>query len=323
MATIQNYKDMKKSCIIVLLACLVMSLQAQQTSAPESTLALRVLIEEPLEPAPPASKQVLENKLNNLLTQNGIASMDYLGQFFITAKVVPMSKDILAGPPTKISESMEVVFYIADYYNQLVFSTTSATVKGIGETESKCYLNALKQVKLNTPEMKQFVQDGKKKIIEYYNTQADKLIAKAQMLAKQREYEQAMWIVSTIPAECDKYNEAIAAGLSIYQQYIDHMCDVNLAKARTTWAAGQDAMAADAAGEYLSQIYPDAKCYSEAVALYEDIRGKVLADWKFEMKKHQDNVDLELARIHAMRDVGVAYGKGQQPITTHISSFLP
>ena len=119
-----------------MLALGCMSMQAQQAT-PESTLALRVLVEEPLEPAPPASKQLIETKLNSLLTQNGIASMDYLGQFFITAKVVPMNKDILAGPPTKISETMEVTFYIADYYNQLVFCTTSATVKGIGETDFK------------------------------------------------------------------------------------------------------------------------------------------------------------------------------------------
>lgn len=312
---------MKRTIIIAMLACFTLSMQAQQAT-PESTLALRVLVEEPLEPAPPASKQLIETKLNSLLTQNGIASMDYLGQFFITAKVVPMNKDILAGPPTKISETMEVTFYIADYYNQLVFCTTSATVKGIGETETKCYMNALKQIKLNTPEMKQFVAEGKKKILAYYNSQADKLIAQAQMLAKEKQYEQALWIVSTIPAECDKYNDALHVGLDIYQQYVDHTCNVNLAQARMAWASDQNALGATAAGEYLGQIYPDAKCYGEAMDLYKEIKGKVLDDWKFEMKVYQDGVDTERERIHALRDVGVAYGKGQQPITTNIANFV-
>ncbi len=314
---------MKKLLIIGLVASMTLSMQAQkQLTAPESTLALSVLVEEPVEPAPLASKQMLEQKLNNLLTQNGIASMDYLGQFFITARALPTSKDILAGPPTKISETMEVAFYIADYYNQLVFATTSATVKGIGETESKCYMNALKQIKLNTPEMKAFVAEGKKKIIEYYNTQADKMIEKARALAKMKEYEQAMWIVSTIPSECDKYNEALKTGMDIYQQYTDHMCNVNLAEARAVWASEQNAIGAAAAGEYLSKIYPEAKCYGEAMDLYKEIKGKVLDDWKFEMKVYQDGVDLESQRINAMREIGVAFGKGQQPVTTNLMNFI-
>ena len=313
---------MKKYLIIAIVALGCMSLQAQQKAAPDNTLALRVLVEEPIEPAPAASKQLIENKLNNLLTQNGVASMNYLGQFFITAKALPLNKDIIAGPPTKISETMEVTFYIADYYNQTIFSTTSATVKGIGETESKCYLNALKQLKINTPQMKQFVEEGRKKIIAYYNSEADRLIAQAKSFASQKNYEEALWIISTIPSQCDKYNEALAAGQEIYQQYVDHLCNVNLAKARTAWVSDQNAVGAASAGEYLAQIYPDAKCYGDAMALYKEIKGKVLDDWKFEMKVYQDGVDTERERIRAIRDIGVAYGQGQQPVTTNISNFI-
>ncbi len=313
---------MKKSLIIVLLASLTLSLHAEKKAAPENTLALRVLVEEPIEPAPPASKEFIENKLNALLTQNGVTSMDYLGQFFITARTLPLTKDIMPGPPTKISETMEINFYIADAYNQVVFSTASATLKGLGETESKCYMNALKQIKLNTPKMKQFVEEGKKKIIDYYNTQAEKMMKQALALSKMKEYEKALWIISTIPSECDKYNDAIKVGLDIYQEYVDHLCNVSLAQARAAWMAEQNSTGAEAAGEFLGKILPDAKCYGEAMELYKEIKGKVLDDWKFEMKMYQDGVDLEFARIEAMRDVGVAFGKGQQPISTNLMHFI-
>lgn len=305
-----------------MLAGFTLSMQAQKQAAPESTLALRVLVEEPIEPAPPASKELIETKLTTLLTQNGIASMDYLGQFFITARALPLTKDVMAGPPTKISETMEINFYIADAYNQVVFASTSATIKGLGETESKCYMNALKQIKLNTPKMKQFVEEGKKKIIDYYNTQADKMIAKALSLSKMKDYERALWIISTIPSECNKYNEAIQVGMDIYQQYVDHLCNVSLAQARAAWMSDQNSAGAEAAGEFLGKILPDAKCYDEAMDLYKEIKGKVLDDWKFEMKVYQDGVDLEFARIEAMRDVGVAFGKGQQPISTNLMHFI-
>ena len=141
---------------------------------------------------------------------------------------------------------------------------------------------------------------------------------KARSLAKQKDFEQALFLMQSIPSECDKYVQAVELGNEIYQMYVDYLCDINLAKARTAWAAEQNSYGASAAGEYLSQIYPEAKCYGEAMALYSEIKGKVLDDWKFEMKMYQDGVDLERERINAWRDVGVAYGQGQQPTTTNI-----
>ena len=84
------------------------------------------------------------------------------------------------------------------------------------------------------------------------------------------------------------------------------------------WAAEQNATGAQKAGEFLAEIYPDAKCYEDAMNLYKEIKGKVLDDWEFEMKQYQDGIDLEKQRINAMREVGVAFGKGQQPTTTNI-----
>ena len=54
------------------------------------------------------------------------------------------------------------------------------------------------------------------------------------------------------------------------------------------------------------------------MALYQEIKGKVLDDWKFEMKKYQDGVDLEKQRIDAMRQIGVAYGEHQPQNNTSI-----
>ena len=296
-----------------------MSLFAQQPQAPKgNSVALKVLVEEMVEPFPAAAKTQVENKLNRLLTQSGIASMDYLGQFFITVRQVPLTKDILPGPPMQIATTMEFTFYIADYYNQIVFSTASVTAKGVGVTEPKCYMDAIKHINLNSKELQAFVKEGKAKIIDYYNQQADNMMLKARSLAKQKKFDEALFIMQSIPSECDKYAEAVALGDEIYQMYIDHLCDVNLALARNAWAAEQNSMGASAAGEYLSQIYPEAKCYGEAMSLYQEIKGKVLDDWKFEMKMYQDGVDLEMARIDAWRQVGVAYGQGQQPTTTNI-----
>ncbi|MCI7575751.1 MAG: hypothetical protein MSS82_03075 [Bacteroidales bacterium] len=307
---------MKRIYISILALCMVLMATAQAPADKTWTLAMKVVVEELAEPFPATARIQLTHQLNKLLTQNGIASSDMQNQFFITATATPLTKDILPGPPTQIAENMEITFYIADAYNQVIFSTTSLTAKGVGITEAKAYMNAIQHLNINQPDLQEFVQKGKTKVIDYYNTQADKMFAKARSLAFQKDYEQALYIVTCIPSECDRYEDALAMGNEIFQQYIDYLCDVNLAAAKTAWMAEQNSKGAENAGAYLQYIYPDAACYEDAQVLYQEIKGKVLDDWKFEMKKWQDGIDIEMAKIYAWRDIGVAYGTNQQPITT-------
>lgn len=291
--------------------CIAALMSATMFAAETQFLPISVYAADNSENFPEGAKAMIENKLTQLLTRNGIAGLDYMGQFVLTVTTTPLDKDIIAGPPMKISEKMEMNLYIVDMYAKTVFSSTSFSVRGLGETENKCYLNAISRMPLQSPQIAQFIQEGKEKIIAYYDHEGEMLIKKAQFLAKQKKYDEALFWVSLIPQQSKHYDAALAAGQAIYQQYINNECNVNLAAARQAWAAHQNSNGAEAAGEYLARILPDAGCYGDAMALYKEIKGKVLDDWKFEMKQYQDGVDLEKQRIEAARAVGVAYGTHQ------------
>ena len=278
-------------------------------------LPISVYAADDSESFPQGAKAMVENKLTQLLTRNGIAGLDYMGQFILTVTTTPLDKDVIPGPPAKIAEKMEMNLYIVDAYAKTIFSSTSLTVKGLGETENKCYLNAISHMPLQSPQMTKFIEEGKAKIIEYYDHEGEALLKRAAYLAGQKNYEEALFIVSLIPQQSKHYDAALAAGLDIYQQHIDNQCNINLAAARVAWAAEQNTRGAYAAGEYLANILPDD---GEAMELYKEIKGKVLDDWKFEMKKYQDGVDIEKLRIDAARQVGVAYGTHQPAQTTSI-----
>lgn len=305
---------MKKIFSIFVAALMSATMLAVETQY----LPISVYAADDSESFPQGAKAMVENKLTQLLTRNGIAGLDYMGQFILTVTTTPLDKDVIPGPPAKIAEKMEMNLYIVDAYAKTIFSSTSLTVKGLGETENKCYLNAISHMPLQTPQMTKFIEEGKAKIIEYYDHEGEALLKRAAYLAGQKNYEEALFIVSLIPQQSKHYDAALAAGLDIYQQHIDNQCNINLAAARVAWAAEQNTRGAYAAGEYLANILPDAKCYSEAMELYKEIKGKVLDDWKFEMKKYQDGVDIEKLRIDAARQVGVAYGTHQPAQTTSI-----
>lgn len=306
---------MKRIFIIILGLALLMPAFAQQKG---SSIALKVVVEDAVEPFPAGAAQQISNKLNQLLTRNGIASSNYLGQFFITAFATPQQKEIVPSTPAQIAEVLEVSFYIADYQNQVIFATTTIPAKGVGPNENKAYMKAIQNINVNNPALQKFVDEGRAKIVDYYNQQAEFIMAKARSLANQKSYEEAIYMLTAIPTECEKYMAALDLSDEIYQQYIDYLCDVNLAQAKAAWAADQNSNGAYNAGEFLANIYPDAKCYGDAENLYREIKAKVLDDWKFEMKKYQDGVDLEMARIDAQKAIGVAYGTHQQPVSTNI-----
>lgn len=305
-----------KQIILTICASLFCAGLFAQTTA---NLPLSVIVEDLPQPFPTNAKVQLVGKINQMLTANGIASYDSYSGFFITAIANPIGKDVVGGAPVQILQNLEVTFYIADYNRQLVFATHSLTAKGVGETETKSYLDAFKRVNVRNPEVKAFIETGKAKIVNYYDSEAENFFLQARQLAKQHKYDEALYILSNFPTMCKSFAKSIEVGNEIYQLYVDYNAQQYLQNAKAAWMAQQNAVGAAAAGEWLSQILPEATCYPEAVALYEEIKAKVLEDWKFEMKQYEDGVDLEKQRIEAWKEVGVAYGKNQQPTTTNLS----
>ncbi len=306
----------KMGCLASVVAFASHFVSAQESGLIGQGITLTVVVPEQQAPLPPGAEAYLSNKLTQVAIRNGIAAGEDFSRFFIAANIAMASKDIVPGPPAQISQKMEITLYMADYYDRKIYASTTVESVGIGTNETKSFLDALKNFPVNSPQVNRFVTEGKDKIIAYYQQQGERIIQQAKVLAGQYKYEEALFLLTSVPdAAGEIYDKAMEATLQIYQAYIDHLCDINLAKARSAWMANQNTVGATAAGEFLAWIYPDAKCYGEAMDLYEEIKAKVLDDWKFEMKKWQDGVDLESQRIAAMKEVGVAFGEGQQPVT--------
>lgn len=313
---------MKKKLLI--LAGIVMlfgtTLRAQDGGAPISGNIPIAVVAAAQQNVPEGVNTYIENKLQQVIVQNGLGSADYYGRFVITASILPVTKDIVPGPPMQFSENLDVTFYIVDNIDQKIFSSVTVSARAVDASEEKVLNKAIRSINVRSPQITKFVNEGREKIVAYYVAQADRIIAKARTLARQRQYEAAFYELSTIPEACGAaYDKAMAAGTEIFQEYVDYMCDVNLAQARSAWMAQQNSDGAYEAGGYLSQILPDAKCYGEAMGLYQEIKGKVLDDWKFEMQQYSDQVSLERSRIDAWRQVGVAYGQNQKSDTYNVT----
>jgi len=281
-------------------------------------ISLNVFIPEQVEGIPAGSKSLLINKLTQAATKKGMAGGGPQSRFLLTANMDVLSKDVVPGAPNKHAYQFEVSLFIVDFIDKNIVSSTSFEVKGVGNNENKAFTGAIRTIDLKNPKVDQFFDEGKIKIIEYYNSRCDFVIARAKALAAQRQFEDAMNNLASIPeVSKDCYMKAMNEIGPIYKEFADYNCQILINVATSCWAARPNSEGAQLAGAVLSQIDPGSICYAESRQLISRMEQKVLKDenrdWKFIEKVLDNEVMLESLRIRAWRDVGVAWGKGQQP----------
>lgn len=264
----------------------------------------------------------LKNKLNQISSKYGMGGSAMSERFIITANVLIVNKDITSTAPPMHSYTLEINFFIGDGIDGKLFASTTKTLKGVGETDTKAYKAALKNIKSSDPVFKSFMDEGKNKIIEYYNSHCDFILQDAEMLVSRNEYEQAIYELVGVPDVCKEcYEKASKAVAPVYQKQIDHECIKLLAEAKNAWNESMDSKSAQKASIYLGQIDPNAKGFSVAEKLTNEIAKRMKEldqrEWDFKLKEQQDKVDLRDAQINAAKEIGVAYGKNQPKDATY------
>jgi hypothetical protein len=270
-------------------------------------LSIAAIVPEKAGDVPGAARTILENKLRQIVIQNGLGASEYGSRFAIVPGINILSKDITPSAPPLQALTVEIDFYIVDAETQTIFSQASVEFKGVGQTDEKAMIQVINNINPRMGQFKGFVEKGKEKIIEFYNSKCDVFIKNAQALASQRKYQEALFILSSVPDVCREcYDRSRDLSMEVYKQYDDYTCGQYLAAAKAAWANIDH----DKAAENLAFITPDSKCYAEAQTLADEIKNKLLEDgkvWDFKIKRYNDAIDLEKQRLQVIRDIGVAY----------------
>jgi len=313
---------MKKLLLLSFAVVFSVSLFAQSKTSDAGRIILNTVVPEQIEGLTGTAKANLENKLSQIATKNGMGGSALNPRFVLAANVIVQTKDITPTAPPMHAYTIEVTLFIGDGIEGTKFASTSVTLKGVGETETKAYMMALKNLKVDDPKYQAFIENGKKKIVDYYISKCDFIIKEADQLASRAEYDAAIAKLVSVPEVCKEcYDKAIGAVAPIYKQQIDRTCKLNLAEATSVWNAGQNTESASKAGKLLAVIDPNSSCFAEAKSLSDKIAKRVLEldsrEWDFQMKQYDNQMSIEMATIQAARDIGVAYGENQPQSITY------
>lgn len=303
--------------LTVVLSC---SLMAQDAT----TLRVTPYIPNQVEPISDVVKNALTNKLARMVTATGFAQADGT-RFALMPRIVVIDKQVQASAPPMIVMRAEITFYLGNVENGERYCSFTKEYKGMGQTETKAYVSLVNNIQPKDKDFVNFMNEGRQKILDYYNQKAPQIMAQARSLATGCKYDEAISILADIPEECtEAYLKATEMIGTIYQEKVDKEGEELYSKAAAAWAADQSYNGAEKAAVYLGQINPWSSAAKKGTALTYTIskRLKELEDreWQYALneQKHQQQLELneqknKAARdkqlIQAARDVAVAQAK--------------
>ena len=259
---------------------------------------------------PTEAKSALKNKLNQITSSTGIGGSSANPRFIITANVNVGTKDIIPGPPQMIALNIDVTLFIGDATTNTIFSNVVLSLKGVGTNENKALIEAFKPINAKRPDILEFVETGKNKIIDYYNSQCEFTIKEAENLLALEKFDDAIFKLAQIPEICEScYYQTLDATSTIYQKKIDKEGTQKLNSAKMVWAGEQTPAGAEKVAQILKTIPSRATCISEVDKLIAEIDSKIKADekakWDFEMKKYSDKVAMEKENLRIAEEKSI------------------
>lgn len=255
------------------------------------------------------TKSILKNKLLNIASAEGVASME-CSAIAMIPEVNVLSKELVEGGMRNITTlELSITITVRNILTNAIFNTIIISATGNGYSETEAMRSAIKSIEPS--KYLKFIKTSKEKIIAYYRNNTSSLIAKANTLAGQQMYDEALATLSSYPESLAGYPQVAAAISSIFKKAQTQYCSEILQAARAAYAQRDY----DGAAGLASTIDATSSCASEAKALLGSIRRSAEQEYKNQLEmERQERLSRErvaTATIKAARDVAVAYYKRQ------------
>lgn len=301
---------MKKLIFIIVIFITSISFSQENTSI--GKIALSVVLPENIEGMDSYNYSKLESKIIQIVSNSGLAANGYNSNFIIYPKLAIYDNKVVESGMQDITVfNFDLTLIIKQVDNNMIYSSCNISIKGYGNSKQIAISNAISKIKINETTFIDFIDKGKRRIIEYYESRCNDLIVQADGLSKRQSFEEAITLLLSIPSEVSCFSKIQDKTIEIYKNYQTYRCGSLLQQAKAL-AAQNDL---NGSLNYLSQIDPGSKCGTESKDLMTKIENKIDADnrqrWQAAMMIYKDAVQLEKQRINAIRDIAVEYARNQ------------
>lgn len=167
--------------------------------------------------------EMLHDRLNQAVSLNGMASTDNSNKFLLIPSVTVTSVEPTTTTPVQYVAEIEISLSLVDNSRKLLISQEILTRKGVADNESGAVTESIKSLKGRDPKLKKLIVNAKNEIIEYYNTECEKIIETITAYIEMEMYDEALDEINAIPQtdadlECYKNSIDILNKISVEQQ---------------------------------------------------------------------------------------------------------
>lgn len=312
------------------------------SSAQTGKISINVLV--PEDTVPTEAHSVLMTKLNQIVTNYGLADNGYTDRFFLTADVLVSSKDIVPTSPPKVSQKLEVVLFIGDVIDNKIYGSMSMPIVGVGQNDNKSYINAFQKIPTRSKELESFMEETKDKIVSFYQHNGNSIIKSAEGLAKSGHYDDAIQTLLSIPDFCGEVSEnASEAAQRIYQMKIDKEGTAIYNKAKALWEAKPEESTMGEVLDLLDDVNPEssaaancsklvsrmtstlasrkAKRQQEVEVQRAKAEEKERAEWEFKMRQYEDQIELQRQQLKDQTSIEKARVETEKSVSGHIGKI--
>lgn len=309
-----------------------------QEGADVSKICIASVVPDQQENVDAKTFQLLETRMEATTAANGFSTTQ--NGSFVMYPVINVLKcnKIEGGLRNYMNMEVEVTLFVCQQSTRAQYGSLALTLKGQGQTYDEAMRDAFKKITPSNSQITSWLDGCKKKIVQYFETNCDQMIASAYTLSKEDRYDEAFGLLETFPATVAGYNKIVDAKFEIYDECCRNQCSLLLAQAESAIAVQNYTGAA----QILADISMDSPCSREATALRRTIdveikqaeaeeKAEALAAEereraerteirKMEDRRNYREYKLKQARINAIQDIASAYYKSLPKVT--YSNFL-
>ena len=262
---------------------------------------------------------VLNGKLLQIATANGMSGAGFDNRFIITAHVQKIKSVQTQTYPQKNAVDVVISIYVGDGLDGTLFSSYSCEKKGVGDSESQALASAINKVNPYQQDLQMAIEKGKKQILDYYSRMSSSIISAAKATAAKGKYDDAMSMLFAIPI----YNKDFQVAQNLIAQYgttsLDNKNLDVVRQARSAWSSDPTENGASEALEVLEKLdAPSSKVRAEAEKLQNEMSARLKAvsdrEFKLRIQKVQNAKDVKLAAIRAASSVAKAYAASRPKV---------
>lgn len=256
--------------------------------------------------------QVLRNKLSAALPASGCSQSDY-GSIIICPSTAVSGKQMVEGGMKTITVyDVNLTVSLSNIITGTGFNTMSMNLRGEGYSEAEAVISAVNKLSNDDVRLVKFLSESRKKIIDYYKNNRKNILIQAQTLANMQQYDKAIALLASYPANISGYDEVAEAMTNIYNMYMIGICSQLIQSANGAFAVGKY----DEAIDILNCIDMQSPCAEEVVALTEKVRREVDAEKQqtidLYLQEMQTAADMEKRRLRTIENIAVAYYQRQR-----------